>query len=76
MSCSGLISDHSTIEEAVTSIKRNGVGLKGMSMSNTLGIILLPALDIVIGVLRTKLDEVDQHSLNVYLRLEYEVWVI
>ena len=29
--CSGLISDKGTIEEAVTSIKRNGVGLKGRS---------------------------------------------
>ena len=45
---SGLISDRSTVEEAVTSIKRNGVGLK--------------------GTLRTKLDELETHSLNVYLR--------
>ena len=30
--CSGLISDKSTIEEAVTSVKRNGVGLKGRNL--------------------------------------------
>ena len=28
--CSGLISDRTAIEEAVTAIKRNGVGLKGV----------------------------------------------
>ena len=50
---SGLISDTAAIEEAVKSIQRNGVGLK--------------------GVLKTKLDDVDQHSLNVKLRYNYRV---
>jgi isocitrate dehydrogenase (NAD+) len=45
---SGLISDTAAIDEAVSSIRRNGVGLK--------------------GVLKTKLDNVDHHSLNVTLR--------
>ena len=50
---SGLISDTAAIEEAVKSIQRNGVGLK--------------------GVLKTKLDDVDQHSLNVKLRYNSRV---
>jgi isocitrate dehydrogenase (NAD+) len=63
--CSGLISDKGTIEEAVTSIRRNGVGLKGTSIEY--GFVWIFTLGSV-GVLRTRLDEVDQHSLNVYLR--------
>lgn len=51
---SGLISDKAAIQEAVTAIKRNGVGLK--------------------GVLRTKLDDVDHHSLNVQLRVELDLF--
>lgn len=51
---SGLISDKTSIDEAVMSIKRNGVGLK--------------------GVLRTKLDDVGQHSLNVQLRVELDLF--
>ena len=48
---SGLISDTAAIEEAVKSIRRNGVGLK--------------------GVLKTRLEDVDHHSLNVQLRYTY-----
>lgn len=36
--CSGLISDCSTIQEAVTSIKRNGVGLKGNNQSSRMDV--------------------------------------
>jgi isocitrate dehydrogenase (NAD+) len=46
---SGLISDTAAIDDAVKSIRRNGVGLK--------------------GILKTKLDDVDHHSLNVTLRV-------
>ena len=48
LSLSGLISDTAAIDDAVKSIRRNGVGLK--------------------GILKTKLDDVDHHSLNVTLR--------
>lgn len=67
--CSGLISDKGTIEEAVTSIKRNGVGLKGKSCeSGTSNFGMWAFFSYCEGVLRTKIDEVDQHSLNVFLR--------
>ena len=38
---SGLISDKGTIQEAVTSIKRNGVGLKGRKLNFPAKFIIL-----------------------------------
>ena len=72
--CSGIISqDKDAIEDAMVSVKRNGVGLKGQR--TYLLVILVLFYCHYTGVLRTRLENVEQQSLNKLLRLVHTLTI-